>query len=136
MSPRLGYLVGLFVAAHGLVYLATPLTSISQSVFQGWTGTSALLGAAFASDALQSMTTWLWILAGIGLLAAAGAVVFASFVPGVWRPLAVGGALAGVASFAVLWDGQASQFVSQGGVGLGISLAIVAAAVAFPRAFR
>lgn len=129
------YLVSLFVAAHALVYLATPLTNLSQSVFQSWKGTSAVLGAALSSVALRSLTTWLWIVAGVGLLATAGAIVFASFVPGIWRPLAAGGALAGVASFVVVWDGQGSQFLSQGGIGFVISLAILAAALMFPRAF-
>lgn len=135
MNSRLGYLVGLFVGAHGLVYLATPLTSLSQTVFQGWGGSSAVLGAALGSDALKAVTTWLWILAGLGLVAAACAIAFASFIPGVWRPLAIGGALAGIMSFVVFWDGRAGQFVSQGGIGLGISVVVAAVVLAFPRAF-
>ncbi len=128
-------LVGLFIAAHGPVYFATPLTDLSQNVFQGWTGSSLLLGTALTSDALKSVTAWLWILAGIGLVAAATTIIFASLLPGVWRPLAVGASIAGVASFVVFYDGQAQQFVNEGGIGLIISLMIAASSLKLSHAF-
>ncbi len=129
------YIVGLFVAAHGFVYFATPLTDLSQNTFQGWTGSSLVLGTTLTSDALKSVTAWLWILAGIGLVAAAATIIFTSVLPGVWRPLAVGASVAGVASFVVFYDGQAQQFVNEGGVGLIISLVIAASALKFSHAF-
>ncbi len=129
------YLIGLFVAAHGFVYFATPLTALSQNIFQGWTGSSLLLGTTLASDSLKSVTTWLWVLAGIGLVAAAATIVFTSALPGVWRPLAIGASIAGVASFIIFYDGQAEQFVNEGGVGLIISLVIAGGALKFSHAF-
>lgn len=134
METRVRYLAGAFVALHGLVYLATPLTGLSERVFQGWTGTSILLGSALGSDVLRSLSAWFWILAGVGLMAAGGAIVFTSFVPGVWRPLAIGAAVVGVASFLIFWDGQIALFVNQGGIGLVISVVIAAAAFSFPKA--
>ncbi len=121
-------MAGLFIAAHGLVYLATPLTTLSQTVFQGWKGSSALLGSSLGADALKSVTTWMWIVAGVGLVAAAITIIFTSLLPGAWRPLAISASLIGVASFIVFYDGQTQLFVNQGGVGLVISLAIAGGA--------
>ena len=135
MEAWLQYLVALFIAVHGLVYLVAPFSPMAPSISKGWKGSSAALGTAFSRDGLASATIVLWILAGIGLLAAAVTIVFASFAPGLWRPLAIGAPLLGVASFAVFYDGQAQLFVNQGGIGLIISLAIAAGASAFPQAF-
>lgn len=135
MKTWLRYGIGLFIAAHGLVYFTTPFTSLSQSVFQEWAGSSALLGTFLTSNALKSVTTWLWILAGIGLVAAAATIIFISVLPGVWRPLAVGASIAGVASFIIFYDGQTQQFVNEGGVGLVISLAIAMGASKFSHVF-
>ncbi len=135
MDVRIRYSVGVLVAAHGLVYFATPLTSLSESVFQGWEGSSALLGTALTAEALKAVTTWLWVLAGIGLVAAAAMFVFTSVLPGAWRPTAFAASLVGVASFAIFYDGQAQLFVSEGGVGLIISSAIAIGALAYSRPF-
>jgi hypothetical protein len=135
MEAWLRVIIGLFIAAHGLVYVVAPFTPMAPGISQGWKGSSAVLGTAFSSDNLKSLTVGLWVLAGIGLLAAAATIIFTSLVPGLWRPLAIGASLVGIASFIVFFDGQAQQFVNQGGIGMIISLGIAGAASAFPQAF-
>lgn len=135
MEIWLRYIISLFIAMHGLVYLVAPFTPMAPGISKGWKGSSAAFGTILGRDTLKSLTTWLWVLAGIGLLAAAAAIAFTSFVPGLWRPFAVIASLLGVASFVVFYDGQATLFVNQGGIGLIISLAIAAGALAFPQAF-
>jgi len=135
MEIWLRYAISLFIAIHGLVYLVAPFTPMAPNISKGWKGTSAALGNALSTNALKSLTTWFWVLAGIGLLAAATTIAFASLVPGLWRPLVITGSMLGVASFVVFYDGQASLFVNQGGIGMAISLAILAGVLAFPQAF-
>ncbi len=108
---------------------------MAPSISQGWRGSSAALGGVVSRDNLMDLTVGLWVLAGLGLLVAASMIVFPSLAPGIWRPLAVGAALVGAASFVVFFDGQTQLFVNQGGVGLIISLGIAAGASAFPQAF-
>ena len=119
------------VGFHGLVYLISPF----WVTFQEWKGVSFLLGNTVSTQSLRTVSSWLWIIAGIGLLAAAITIALATFSPGLWRPLAVFGGVSGALSFAVFWDGQLQQFTNQGGIGMIISLVIVGAAVVFAHAF-
>jgi hypothetical protein len=100
---------------------------------QGLTGRSWLLGDALTGDRLLTLVTPLHELAGATLVAAALSI---AFVPGWWRPLAIAGALLGIASFAGLWDGQSSLFYDEGGIGAIVSVVILVSAVTFPGAFR
>jgi hypothetical protein len=127
-------IIALFIGAHGLVYLIAPFTPMAPSISKGWKGSSAMLGTALSKDSLESLTTALWVIAGIGLLATAATIAMVSFVPGLWRPIAVSASLLGVASFAVFYDGQTPLFVNQGGVGVIIDLAVVTVALGIPQA--
>ena len=127
--------IAAFVGAHGLVYLIAPFTPMAPRISKGWRGSSAALGTHVPRGAIESLTSALWVVAGALLLISAAAIVFAAGAPWLWRPLAIGSSLVGVASFAVFYDGQSSLFVNQGGVGMLISLAIAAGAASFPAAF-
>ena len=94
-----------------------------------------LLGNAVSAQSLRTVSSWLWIIAGIGLLAAALSIAFANVTPGLWRPLAIFGGLAGALSFTIFWDGQLQQFTNQGGIGMIISLVVVGGAAFFAHAF-
>jgi hypothetical protein len=135
----LQYLVAFMVACHGLVYLVFGAVSFSGAgfpqVFQPWKGTSALLGGTFAGSSLRLLTEYLWLIAGIGLLAAGIAIGLASSLPRVWPPLAIGAGIIGMASFLIFWDGQVPQFANEGGIGMVISLAVISGAALFPSAF-
>jgi hypothetical protein len=135
----LQYMVAFFVGSHGLVYLIFGALSISgpgfPQVFRTWRGSSAMLGGAVGSASLRTLAEYLWIIAGIGIIAAAIAIGLASLFPGFWQPIAIVGSVVGIASFAVFWDGQTAQFANQGGIGMIISLGIISGAVLFPAAF-
>jgi hypothetical protein len=51
------------------------------------------------------------------------------------RVLLFGYSGAGLAGFAVFWDGQAQRVVEEGGIGAAISLMLLVSAVAFPGVF-
>jgi hypothetical protein len=50
----------------------------------------------------------------------------------VWRPLAIAASAVAVLSFLVFWDGRFESLFAQGAVGMGVSLVLLLAAVAFP----
>ena len=125
------YLIALFVGFHGLVYLIAPY----WVKWGGWKGSSALLGSSLTGDSLKLLSNSLWVVAGVGLLAAGVAIAFAHLAPGLWRPLAIGGGLVGAASFAFFWDGQVDLLVDEGVVGMILSLVVFSGATAFPQAF-
>jgi hypothetical protein len=131
MRPWIRYLAAIVVFGHGLIYAG--IGSMLPIPIQGWTGRSWLLGDALTGERLLTVVTPLHELAGATLVAAALSI---AFVPGWWRPLAIAGALLGIASFAGLWDGQSGLFYDEGGIGAIVSAVILASAIAFPDAFR
>lgn len=134
MSAWVRYLVAALVAVHGLVYL-NAARGVLPGAFEGWRGRSWLLGGAIVGGALKKLSVGLWSLTGVLFIATALAIAFSTSVHGAWRPAAIVAAAAGVLSFAFFWDGQPDRLVAQGILGLVISLAVLAGAVAFPGAF-
>ncbi len=133
MKAWMRYALALAVSVHGLIYLVTPLSGLSSTVFTGWKGSSALLGSAITGDELKSVTTGLWLIAGAGIVCACVAFILMSRFPHLWRPIAIGATLVGMMSFIIFWDGQAAEFVNQGGIGLVLSAAIFVGTLVFPR---
>ena len=129
MNRLIRYLLALVVSFHGLVYMVTPLSSLSSTVYSGWKGSSALMGSFVTGDALKSLTTALWLIAGVGIFCAGIFMVLASRFPHLWRPLAMVGTSIGMLSFVIFWDGQTAGFVNQGGIGLVLSGAIFVGAL-------
>jgi len=133
MRAVLRYLIAFVVSLHGLIYLVTPVSSLSSAVFAGWKGTSVLLGSLITGDALKWLTTGLWLIGGAGIVCACVAFVLMSRFPNLWRPMAIGATLVGMLSFIIFWDGQAAEFVNQGGIGMVLSAMILVGALTFPR---
>ncbi len=131
MHRWLRYLIALVVGSHGFIYLRLGLLGPSQP--KGWHG-SMLLGDAVTGDGLKTLLAVLYVSAGVVILACALAIAGARRVPGWWRPLAIGGALVGLAAFAVFLDGQARLAFEEGGIGAAVNLVLLAGAIAFGRA--
>lgn len=131
MRPWVRYLIAFVLFVHGLIYVS--VGSMLPIPIQGWTGRSWLLGDALGRDRLTTVLIALHELAGTVLVASAVAV---ALVPGWWRPLAIAGALLGIASFAGLWDGQRDLFYDEGGIGAIVSAVIFASAIALSCAVR
>lgn len=128
-TPWMRWLVALLVAAHGFVYLSAARGVLP--IFEGWRGTSWLLGRAVTGEALKQLSLVLWAVAGVGIIAAGVAMGFAPDATGLWRTLAAAASAVGIASFFVFWDGQVSRLFEQGVLGVAISLAILASAIAW-----
>jgi hypothetical protein len=133
MKSWMRYLLAFVVSVHGLIYIVTPLSSLSTTVFAGWKGSSVLLGNAVTGDALKSITTALWLIAGAGIVLAGVSFVLVSRFPHLWRPVAIIATMVGMLSFIIFWDGQTGEFVNQGGIGLVLSAMIFAGALGFSR---
>ena len=84
---------------------------------------------------LEPLVATLHVVAGVLILACGVAIAFSPSLAGWWRPLAIAGAVVGVAAFSVFWDGQTRLLFEEGGAGAAISLALLASAIAFPGAF-
>ena len=132
MSPWLQYLFAFVVACHGSIYI--PLLFVPD-MLKGWRGGSWLLGSALTGDRLMTLLVVLHVAAGIAILASGAAIGFAALAPGWWRPLAIVGAVLGLAAFALFYDGQAGRMVEEGAIGAAISLILLVGAIVYPRAF-
>lgn len=129
MKPWVRYLIALLVAAHGLVYLNGARGVLP--IFEGWKGSSWLLGSAVTGEALKRLCLVMWAVAGIGVVATS--IAFAFWGQTVWRPLAIVASAVAVVSFFLFWDGQIRRAVAQGIIGAIISLLMLVAAIVFPR---
>jgi hypothetical protein len=129
MKPWIHY-VAFVVFCHGLIYVG--IGSVLPGPIPAWKGTSWLLGGALTGEPLRLLVVALHVTAGVAIVAASVAMAFDAWVPGWWRSFAIGGALLGVAAFAVFWDGQTTLLIEEGAIGALVSLALVAVAVIFP----
>ena len=135
MKRWLRYFFALVVGAHGCIYFIFGLGRLPDPL-KGWRGTSWLLGNAITGDKLKAFAFGLSRIAGIATLTCAVAVAFAKPSPhGLWRPLAMTGAVFSIVVFAVFWDGQTENLVNQGVIGVAASALLFLSALLFPRAF-
>ena len=131
MSSWVRYLIAAVVAAHGFVYLNAARGVLP--VFEGWRGSSWLLGSAVTGDALKKLCLALWAVAGIGIVATGIAFAFAFSAQAVWRPLAIAASAVGILGFFAFWDGRLERLLAQGVIGVVLSTIILAGAIWLPR---
>lgn len=131
MNAWVRYLIAAVIAAHGFVYLNAARGVLP--IFDGWKGSSWLLGSAVTGEALRRLCLLLWALAGIGIIATGMAFAFAFSAQPVWRPLAIGASAVGILGFFAFWDGQGPRLLHQGVIGAGISLLMLVGAILVPQ---
>jgi hypothetical protein len=129
MKPWVQYLLAFIIFCHGFIYLR--IGSLLPGAVKGWNGSSWLLGDLVGGGHLNTLTVVVHVLAGLLIMCAAVAFAFPATFPGVWVPFAVGGSIAGIAAFAVFWDGQTMLFFEEGGIGALVSAVLVAFAIVF-----
>jgi hypothetical protein len=133
MTPWIQYLVAFLLFCHGFIYVR--IGSVLPTPIKGWNGSSWVLGSSLTTSQLTKLSIGLHVIAGFAMLACVASIVWASLVPGWWRPLAIAGAVTGLVAFAVFWDGQTRLLVEEGAFGALISLLVLAGAVVFRTAF-
>jgi hypothetical protein len=126
--------IGFVVLGHGIAYL--PYGFFPGQVVTAWKGSSELLGGVLTPERVHAAVPVLFVTAGAAMISVALAIALAPWVPGWWRPLAIVGSVAGIAGFAVFWDGQGQLLVQEGVIGLALSLILLTFAVVVPNAFR
>lgn len=129
MPAWLRYAMVVLLVSHGWAYLMFAFYAREKLRERGgrW-----LLGGAVTAERRAPLTLGLHLAAGILTVACGGAVLVAPWIPGAWQPLALGAAAAAAAAFSTLWDGRAASLVAHGAIGVGLSLAFAAAALAWP----
>jgi hypothetical protein len=133
MAPWLRYLVAFVVFGHGFIYLRIGITL--PGPIKDWNGSSWLLRGAVTEGRLKALVITLHVVAGIATLACAMAIGLAPWLPGWWRPLAIGSGAMSIAAFVVFWDGQTSLLFQEGAAGVVISVMLLLSALMFPLAF-
>jgi hypothetical protein len=132
LSVLVRYLIALIVVSHGITYIAFDWMGVSGAYqFAGWKGSSWLLGSAITGDALKTLTSAFWAIAGVGFIATGIVIAFSPLLQGFSRPLAIGASTVSILSFAIFWDGQTAHFPGQGGIGMILSLIILVSAIVF-----
>jgi hypothetical protein len=122
-------IMGIFLILHGLVHLlyagqswrlfelrAGMLWPIGSWLFSRLIGDDPTRYLASGSLALASLS---FLVGGLGLF----------FRQAWWRPVTIGGAIFSIVIFLVMWNGKFQAVDEQGGVGLLISIAILAAVI-------
>lgn len=132
MAPWLRYLIAFVVFCHGFIYVR--IGSTLPGAIKEWRGTSWLLGHTITGDRLNRLIVWLHVTAGMATMACAFAIALSPAMLA-WRPLAFVGAAIGLVAFAAFWDGQPQFLAQEGAIGGIVSLLLLAAAIALPRAF-
>ena len=123
--PR--FLIGLFIALHGLVHLWYFVLSQQLVAFKpemGWTGKSWLFTGWLGDPTARSLAGGLYLLATVALVAG-GVAVFARL--DWWRPLLAGAAIVSAVVILLTWDGSLQLALQKGLLGAAISAAILLA---------
>jgi hypothetical protein len=122
---------GVFMVLHGLVHLL--YFGQSQRFFQLQPGMTWPDGAwAFSrltgSEATRSLASILCLLIAATLIMG-GIGIIAKW--DLWRPIVIGGAVLSTLTYLLLWNGKMRGLDQQGGIGILINLAILAALLIF-----
>jgi hypothetical protein len=133
VAPWLRYTIAFVVFCHGFIYVR--IGAVLPGPITQWRGRSWLLGGLVAGDRLRLLAVALHVVAGVLTIACSVAIAFAASLAGWWPPSAIAGAIVGLLAFAVFFDGQWRLFAEEGGIGAVVSLLLLIAALAFPRAF-
>lgn len=124
MTPWLRYLVAFVVFCHAFIYVR--IGAVLPGPIESWNGRSRLLGSMVTRGSVIGLSRATHVVAGLLIFACAVALALQA---NAWRPLAIAGAAMGLVAFAIFWDGQTRFFAEEGGIGAGLSLALLAAAL-------
>lgn len=122
---------GVFLILHGLVHLL--YLGQSQRFFElqpgmDWPDNSWAFASRVQSSGTRLLTGLGCALAAVGFAASGTAVLFGL---AWWQPMVVGSSLFSSAIYLLTWDGKLRGLDNQGGIGILINLAILAAVLVF-----
>ena len=127
------FLIGLFVALHGLVHLWYVVLSQGLVEFRpemGWTGRSWILTNLIGSPITRLLAGMLYGLAAVALVTGSISIFSRSN----WgQPVLVGSAVLSATIILLFWDGSLERIVEKGLLGFLISIAIVGVVVGTAR---
>ena len=124
-------LYGVFIVLHGLVHLLYFGQSVRYFELQlgmVWSDGSWAFSKLLGDAATKNLASIVLILAAVGFVAG-GAGMFLN--QAWWQPVVIGAALLSTVVYILLWDGSFQGLDNQGGVGILINLAILAALLVF-----
>jgi hypothetical protein len=123
--------MGVFLILHGLVHLL--YAGQSWRVFElrpdmTWPDGSWLISKIFSQEFVRMLAGVSLVIATLGFLAG-GLGLFLR--QAWWQPSTLGAAAFSMLAFVLFWDGKSKELADQGGVGVLIDLAILAAILIF-----
>jgi hypothetical protein len=125
----LRFIIGVFIVLHGLVHLL--YFGQSWRLFElqpgmTWPDGSWAFSGLLGDSATRLLASIACVLAAIGFVASGtGILVRQAW----WRPVVVSAAAFSAVVFVLFWNGQMQKLDNQGGIGLLINIAILAAVV-------
>jgi len=125
------FIMGIFLVLHGLVHLL--YAGQSWRVFElrpdmTWPDGSWLISKLFSQEIARMLAGVSLVIATLGFLAG-GVGLFLS--QDWWQPSTLAAAVFSMLVFVIFWDGKPKELADQGGVGVLIDLAILAAILFF-----
>lgn len=127
----LNLIVGVFMVLHGLVHLL--YVGQSQRLFElqpgmAWPEGSWSFGMLLGDGGARMLASIFLALAALGFVVG-GIGIFAR--QAWWRPAVVGAAIFSAVIYFLFWNGKLQGLDNQGGIGILINLAILAAVLIF-----
>ena len=127
----LNLIIGIFLVLHGLVHLL--YVGQSQRLFElqpgmAWPDGSWSFGMLLGDGGARMLASVFLALAALGFVAG-GIGIFARQTW--WRPAVVGAAAFSAVIYFLFWNGKPQRLDNQGGIGILINLAILAAVLVF-----
>ncbi len=122
---------GIFLMLHGLVHLLYFGQSARFFTLQpgmNWPDSSWAFSRLLGDNTTRTVTSVFCILAAVGFMVGAAAIFFSQ--PW-WRGVVVVSAVFSIILYILFWNGQLQHLDNQGGVGILINIAILAAVLAF-----
>lgn len=125
------YLVGLFLALHGLVHVWYVVLSqgwVEVEDAMGWTGHSWLLSGILPQDTILALGSVFYVLVTLGFVAGGiGFVLERTW----WSTVVLVSAILSTVVIVALWDGNFDLLVEKGLLGVLINLGLVGYIVVF-----
>jgi hypothetical protein len=115
-------IIAISIILHGLAHIWYVVLSLGWVPFQpemGWSGESWLLTGMLDDERARSLATVLYALAALGFVAAGTGMLMKG---GWFRPVILVSAVLSFIAIALYWDGNLSQLVQKGILGIVINV--------------
>lgn len=125
MASLFQWAIGVFLALHGLVhgwYVVLSQGWVEVEDAMGWNGQSWLLSAVLPEGVVLNLASVLYVVVAAGFVAGGIGVVLDT---DWWPTVLAGAAILSTVVIVVMWDGQPTQLVEKGLLGVLINVVVL-----------